>query len=219
MTLTTDETLDQLCAEVFRGLNEHDQELVGSVVGRLKPVFHPQVIEPCVMKFTDAELDCVTPGKCGLGRASPFIPRLGAYYRGQTARLSTGERAALQTRIRHVLLAGYVTAAGVWEEEICEGYQKDPEELFRTWIPLIYVVQAWNSSPRVRELVDWFAKMSLDNLAQYMDKLGMRGGLFKSKRAVILLRYLNAGLLLRRCEILPENRALSAELLLASLRR
>jgi len=219
MTHITPSMLEQVGYQMSRNFDADKRQKINLVLGSLKMAFRPELVGPCIEQFVDAELDYISPGNRGVGRLSTYIPRLGAYYRGAMSQFPEGQKAQLRTLLENVLLAGYITAAGIWEDDISKGCRTDPTELFKVWVSLIYVIDATHRSNEILALVREFTRTPVRDLEQHMDKLGMRGGLLRIKRSVMLGKYVDAGLLLRRCETVPEMRDLHDALLRSWLGR
>lgn len=93
--------LFQSSSNWLRELPEMDKESISSMQEHWKRTTFPN-LEPaieCINRFVDAELDFMTPGERGLGRASTYYPRLAAYERKKISRLGMQEHEILSTRI------------------------------------------------------------------------------------------------------------------------
>lgn len=165
-------------------------------------------------RFIDAELDYTTEGRRGLGRASTYIPRLGAWKRADIASLPPDQRARLRKYITQIIGAGYGSYLSyrLIERDITA---LSFDELYQVWVPRIYA--SWDAG-----LPD-DVRRALDNVGsshasifkyQYENVLRLKIGLFnKVKFGTIALSYFGVGACLADTEqsLIANREALTAK--------
>lgn len=193
--------LDSSFKEILKLLEPKERDKYEGIYKQLLESFNAEAIGFCLDKYITAELDYVTFGDRGIGRASTYVPRLGAYHRKKMATLNTSDKAKLYNLIEDVVLRSYLTAPLFLENPLRERKVVDTALIFNNWIPGIYGGRAENIS-KVEAL--WqIAGFPLQNLMEFFAQRKMSGaGVFsKDKTPEICSYYPIAGMMLRLVEI------------------
>jgi hypothetical protein len=157
----------------------------------------------CLNRLVEAEMDYITSGNRGLGRASTQIPRLGARFRRQMQSLGDGDFDELAGRVAAVMVGGHRGALMFGNASVGAPVIGDPEELFRRWTPRIYAEPVSNMTEGEGNVVDTGVSDGYDRLEAALEKGGMRerrllGG---KKLPTMLAYYAAAGFILRVIEV------------------
>jgi hypothetical protein len=178
---------------------ERVRKLFNDRFHQLKDAFNAVAIGFCLNKFISAELDYQTAGSRGIGRVTEDVPRFGAYFRKRLSRLSDDAYSELFRLIQEIVLRGYLSQALFAEEFVVTGKYKVPSDLFRAWLPIIYV----NDLPEKEwDLLSRVSCNAIQRLKDFLASNKMTGGWFlsKDKTDEIISKYLAAGWFLRIIE-------------------
>ena len=196
--------------EVLESLRESGLD-IDSALDDIKPnlenlptKYSARVVEPCIEKFVDAELDFHSPGNRGIGRISEAIPRYGAYFKRFLQPLEQDSLARVRMLIEDQVLVGYLSHCYWCEEPLGEPTITDGETLFRAWIPVVYSSAARGAmNEDFAQLFSLISTPPYEAHKAYITGLGFKGGglLSKDKTDMILFHYPLAGVLLRRVEL------------------
>jgi len=150
----------------------------------------------CIGRYIEAELDYVTPGERGLGRISTTPPRFAAYFRKQMARLSSEKKDELYEFIQDLILRSYLFRTLVYTGK-SRRYNKNIKKLFESWISKIYISgDLLNQlSENIRDMFIIITKSAFKNLHTFFEINNFKGGgLFsRDKTHDILMFYVIAG--------------------------
>jgi hypothetical protein len=165
----------------------------------LKASLNWGAVDFCLEQLLTAELDWRTEGERGLGRASTYIPRLGAHFRKQIRDLHPADADQLYGILQDVALRGYLTMA-LLPDNPRPAVVFEPSEIYRRWLPLIYS----QSSKLGDSLVDMLAVTGQTGFASadaFLTSHGMQSlTTAGSKSADIVWHYAFAGVILRAVE-------------------
>lgn len=155
----------------------------------------PEIINPCIEKFVQAELDYTTPGDRGLGRLTETLPRLGAYFREPIAKLDELNREKLDALMTRIITKGYVFVSIVHSKPKEEISAKTGEQVYEEWVPKIFTFDLSNISNNAGDLLLMVTKNDLDEIKNFFNQNDMgAGGFFsKDKSDDIMMHYLIAG--------------------------
>jgi len=194
--------------ESAKAVNEALIECLENDIDILKYFFSP-ASQFCIDKFAEAEIDYITPGVRGLGRASTYFPRFGGFYSKFLRKLLNTELKTINNIVLDIIKYGYYT--GIFWELACERKLKNlkflnNENLFQQWIPQIYVTSFENNSS-VSPFVD---QSTWDGLFYFCIKLAKETNFpkkflklknaQKEKLGLIITKYIEAGFILRFLE-------------------
>ncbi len=150
----------------------------------------------CIGRYIEAELDYVTPGERGLGRISTTPPRFAAYFRKQMARLSSEKKDELYELIQDLILGSYLIRTLFYTGK-SRRYNKNIKKLFESWISKIYISGDLfdQQSEFIRDMFAISTKSALKNLHTFFEINNFKGGgLFsRDKTHDILMFYVIAG--------------------------
>lgn len=192
--------------EYFRecGVSENAIQMYTEYLEQKLNTVNYDAVDYCLNKFIESELDFVTVGDRGLGRLSLFYPRLAGYMRKSISMLTGEQLSELSQLIYDLMLDSYL-ATLVWLETTISK-RILPDQLFRKWIPSIYV-QDLNQFIEQRDFVMNHITISAEKTEQFLNNYHIHSGLFKKDMITeILLMYIVGGSILRDSEInLIEN--------------
>ncbi|MDZ7798764.1 MAG: hypothetical protein U5L76_04075 [Patescibacteria group bacterium] len=159
-------------------------------------------INYCIHKYIDSELDFKTEGMRGIGRASTFVPRLGACYRSQFYKLSQEDIDKIYIYIQDILLLGYLSYSFLMEEEPKFDNTMTKEKLSKEWITGIYASDPSEMRDKLQNTLANLAEKSITKLKDIFKKHNIKNGkLFsKDKLDLIIWWYVLAGFSLRLVE-------------------
>ena len=98
------ETLDKYIEEMLSVLSEY-YESTDEFKDRYsnnKQNIIPELVDYCIGKFVQTELDYQTDGDRGMGRMSNFVPRLGGYFRKNFLSLNSNKKLLLEEKIAKI---------------------------------------------------------------------------------------------------------------------
>ena len=178
-------------------------EFIEPKYAELKGTFNISAISYCFENYINAELDFETPGVRGLGRMSTYIPRLGAYFKNQISRLSKEDLNELYEIIQDILLKGYLVHALGSGQKLEEGKIKDPQTLYKAWIPKIYSSGLDQLEEGFRNILSISVESAYRALLAFLQGHKMKGGgvFSKDKTDEIFIYYALAGFILRVVEV------------------
>lgn len=158
-------------------------------------------VKYCIRKFVKAEMDYITVGERGIGRASTFYPRLGAYLRKPISRLNNIDKDMFFVLLEKNILLAYL-AHGLFFSDCLPTNEFSAIELFKKWIPLAYTGDNFISKEHYNYIMAITSYSSADLVGFLKDKNIKGGGIFlKDKTNEILSMHIVAGLKLRAIEI------------------
>ena len=201
-------SLSSFCSAIG-GLPEPNLEIIESKLEQLISEFNYDAITYCLEKYIGAELDYKTPGSRGLGRMTTITPRFGAYFRKPLSKLSSKELNELYFLIQDLCLKGYSMSAIFAEWPARNAKLSDGVLLFEKWIPCIYVINPCELDPRLWDIIETHATITIMKIHVFMGQHGKKSDtlfnrvgrlLSGDKVNEILLCYASAGYSLRAVE-------------------
>jgi hypothetical protein len=182
-------------------LSESDKSEYESMFKEIKDFPNIEAIKYCINKFAQAEMDYITSGERGLGRASTFYPRFGAYLRKTLIRLNDKKRCELSNLLEENILSSYL-AHSLEFSSILPSKEFITTELYEKWIPVIYIGENYISEEHYNFIMS-FTAYSATNLMNFLKENNISsGGMFSKDRTKELISmHLVAGLKLRAVEI------------------
>jgi hypothetical protein len=181
--------------------DSNGERYLAAQIERVRTTFSGGIVELCIERFIDAELDFRTPGNRGLGRLSEVLPRYGAYFRRYLRSMPVDELAQVRNLIRNQVLTGYLAVALLNDDEqVAEPKVKRAEDVYISWVPKIYSGGCGESLLQAIYACGAHAKTHHEAfLARHRMK---GGGIFSTdKTKGILLHYHLAGATLRLVEM------------------
>jgi len=164
--------------------------------------YNCDVLNYCLEKYINAELDFTTPGDRGIGRVSLIIPRYGAYFRKQLLLMSKNNLIKLYNLIQDIILRGYLVHLLFMERPVKISVILKGEEIFEKWIPGIYSQDLSKMPEPLQKIMILCTNSVFKDLEDFMVLHKMKGGGFlsKDKTNEILCYYPFAGYGLRLVE-------------------
>ena len=173
----------------FSNADKSFLEIMESNFNQLKLEFNYEVINYCLGKYIESELDYTTQGDRGIGRMSNNIPRLGGYFRKQLSKMTNEEYEELYLLIQELFIRGYLARILFVEEKLDNAKFKNGESIFKEWIPLIYISNPLEMGPNLRAYLDVCTLPIFKLISEFMGQHGMQGGILFNK----LDRFLSKG--------------------------
>jgi hypothetical protein len=134
-------------------------------------------LRPLVGRLISAEFDTQTLGRRGIGRVSLAAPRLGGIFRKQLARPEV--RSAIGPLLERIVIGGFASAVAAYQgakPATPELRNRDPETVWRVWIPAAYA--GLRDSPTLYAVVEEPTQRFLREARQ----LGFFGAVSRRKR-------------------------------------
>jgi len=199
------ENFDIIAAEIKNSLS-NSQELISHANSNypvLRQSLNLEVINFCMHRYIQAELDSRTPGNRGLGRMTTGIPRFAAYMRKHISILSEKDISELYRLIQDLMINGYLIHALFIENPIKKPSLSRGKTLYERWIPEIYVGNLSKMSRSVSDLFEVGPGPPFIRLQAFLDAHNLKGGGFLSldKTELITFYYPIAGFALRAAEV------------------
>jgi hypothetical protein len=164
--------------------------MIDGMYDELKSTIDFEKIDYCMDRYINAEIDFQTPGDRGIGRMRDTIPRFGGYFRKQVSKLSSEDLEEIKSNLKQVLYTGYLIHIFLQEETLKDSKGQSSQELFKKWIPKIYVSKVENIPANLKNYLFGATSKKLMNLKKIMKKNGLvGGGIFGSDKTDMILTY------------------------------
>jgi len=194
--------------EAFKGMivsikEGNSSAMLRSKYSDFKNDFNGERIGYSLHQYIKAELDFVTNGTRGIGRLSKDVPRFGGYYRKQLSEMNQEKLKILYDLIQMVMLSSYLTGTLMMSDELKQAVVTDKNELFKKWIPNIYVTPFNSLGSGLQNALLGLCNQSFENLLKFLEnnKIKKKGVFSKDKANEIISYYMVAGCGLRITEI------------------
>lgn len=175
-----DKYVDQML-QFFEGdietINEYKEDYIKS-----KDKIEIDNIDYCINNYVNSELDYITPGVRGLGRASDFWPRLGGYYRKSISKLSQEKIKELNTLITNLITKSYLFEILISDNEKESSNVKSKEELYNKWIPEIYLFNLDAIPQDSRNFLFTLIREEFHSLEKFFIENNIKSGVFSSNK-------------------------------------
>jgi len=161
----------------------------------------PKLVDRCMDKFIDSELDFATSGSRGLGRLVEVIPRFAAFHRNVVAKLDPQALLELGAFMKRHIACGYFFASSMYN--LGNKLSEAQENIYENWIAHMYS-QAFQLFPNEQaEGVSglWMGAMQED-WGQQLKRIGI---VLEETDKLISGAYFFAGITLRMIESIPRS--------------
>lgn len=204
MQKLTLEKIEIIKTGILESFKEHQDiiQMIETKYSTLRNSVNIEKLDYCIDKYVNAELDFRAEGMRGIGRASTFVPRLGAYYRESFSNFTQEEIDKLYNLIQDILLIGYLSFVFLMEEKSQFDTSINTEKLCEAWITGMYGSDPSEMGEKLQNALGNLSEKSIIRIKDFFEKHNMKKGrLFsKDKIDIILWWYILAGYSLRLVE-------------------
>jgi len=183
---------------IFQNFNEGAfKNKLESKFETFKGSFDERKISYCLNRFIDSELDFESPGSRGIGRISSEIPRLGGYFRDRLSKLNKKDIDNLHRLVQDLLISSYLTGVLLLSEDLREAAVTNPKDLYKAWIPNIYVTPFEKLGSGLQDALNIFCSPFGEKLDSFMKEHEMLNSTTSQKYNEVASYYVVAGCGLR----------------------